>query len=106
MKKKILQKKNEETHIITICNNYRGISLLDITYKILAITLKNRLEKLTENSIGDYQCGFRSNRSNIDQVFIIKQIQDNSYEHNLPLHIMFIDFKQAYDSVKDIKCMK
>lgn len=27
----------------------------------------------------------------------------NSYEHNLPLHALFIDFKQAYDSINKIK---
>jgi hypothetical protein len=44
------------------CNNYRGISLLNITYKIFAILLYNRLSKIIEPEIGNYQMGLRPNR--------------------------------------------
>ena len=44
-------------------NNYRGISLVNITYKIFAILLYNCLSKIVEPAIGNYQTGFRTNRS-------------------------------------------
>jgi hypothetical protein len=44
------------------CNNYRGISLLPTTYKILSNILLSRLTPYAEEIIGDYQCGFRHNR--------------------------------------------
>lgn len=83
----------------TVCSNYRGIALLDIAYKILAICLRNRLKTESEKYLGEYQAGFRSNRSTMDQVFTLKLILANSLEYNLQLHLLFIDYKQAYDSI-------
>jgi len=48
----------------TDCNEYRGISLFSTTYKILSNILRSRLIPYAEEIIGDYQCGFRRNRSN------------------------------------------
>ena len=45
----------------TKCNNYRGISLLPTTYKILSNILLSRLIPYAEEIMGDYQCGFRHN---------------------------------------------
>lgn len=41
-----------------------------------------------------------SGRSTIDHIFTLKQIIEKYYEFNKPLHFIFIDFKQTYDSVK------
>lgn len=78
----------------------------DVTYKILATLIKNKLVSYIERAIGDYQCGFRQNRSVTDQIFTLKQIMNHSFDHNLPLHILFIDFKQAYDSIKKRKLIE
>ena len=40
------------------CTNYRGISLLPTTYKILSNNLLSRLTPYAEEIIGDHQCGF------------------------------------------------
>jgi hypothetical protein len=56
------------------CNNYRGISLLPTTYKILSNILLSRLVPYAKEIIGDYQCGFRRNRSTIDHIFFIRQM--------------------------------
>jgi hypothetical protein len=47
------------------CNNYRGISLLPTTYKILSNILLSNLIPYAEEVIGVHQCGFRHNRSTI-----------------------------------------
>jgi hypothetical protein len=42
----------------TDCNNYRGLSLLSTTYKILSNILLSRLGPYTDEIIEDHQCGF------------------------------------------------
>jgi hypothetical protein len=80
------------------CNNYRGVSLLNITYKSFAILLYNRLSEIIEPEIGNYQMGFRRNRSTIN-IFIVRQIYEKCHEYNIELHNIFVDFSQAFDTV-------
>jgi hypothetical protein len=56
----------------TDCSNYRGVSLLSTSYKILANILLSRLSPYIDEIIGDHQCGFRRNRSTTDQIFCIR----------------------------------
>ena len=72
----------------------------------MATILKKRLDKLSEKIIGDYQCGFRKGRSTTDQIFMLKQSLIQRYEYNKPTHLLFIDFKSAYDSVHRRKMLK
>ena len=81
------------------CSNYRVITLLNVTYKVLSGTLYNRSAEYAEEILGDSQCGFRTNRSTIDHIFTIRQTQEKAYEYNIQLHNLYIDFKQALDSV-------
>ena len=53
---------------ITDYSNYRGITLLPTTYKILSNILLSSLTPYAEEIIGDYQCGFRRNRSSTDHI--------------------------------------
>lgn len=48
--------------------------------------------------LGEYECGFQSNRST-DELFAVRQMMEKFYEHDTDLHFLFIDFKQAFDSV-------
>jgi len=84
----------------TDCSNYRGISLLPTTYKILSNILLSRLIPYAKKIIGDHQCGFRRNRSTIDHIFCIRQILDKKWEYNEEVHQLFIDIKKAYDLVR------
>lgn len=56
-----------------ICNNYRGIALLNVTYKMLAYYLLDRIKPIAEEIIGDYQGSFRPNTFTTDQIFVIRQ---------------------------------
>ena len=64
-------KKDEETN----SSNYRGITLLSTTYKILSKLLLLRPAPYAEEVIGDHQCGFALNRSTNDPIFCIRQIR-------------------------------
>jgi hypothetical protein len=67
----------------TDCNNYRGITLLSTAYKISSNIL---LARLICQIIGDHQCGFRRNRSTMDQIFYIRQILEKKCEYNGTVH--------------------
>jgi hypothetical protein len=58
----------------TRCNNYRGFSLLSTTYKILSNILLAWLNPYVNEIVWHHQCGFRRNRSSMDQIFYIPQI--------------------------------
>jgi hypothetical protein len=46
----------------TDCSNYRGISLLSTSYKILSNILLSRLSPYIDEIIGDHQCVFRRDK--------------------------------------------
>ncbi|XP_055386749.1 uncharacterized protein LOC129615538 [Condylostylus longicornis] len=82
-----------------ICNNYRGISLLNTGYKVFTNVLYDKINLFAEEILGDYQCGFRQNRSTTDQCFILCQIFEKFFEYSIDIHCVFVDFKQAFDSI-------
>lgn len=90
-----LHKKGSKTDV----NNYRGISLLPVTYKIFSKLLLNRLEPQIDSKLGEYQGGFRRNRSCIEQILSIKLILKYYNARPKNIFISFIDFQKAYDSV-------
>lgn len=90
-----IHKKNDPLN----CNNYRGIALLNIAYKILSMILLKRILPLAEATIGEYQCGFRRGRSTVDQILVLRQLCEKAWEFNRDLHILFLDCIKAYDSV-------
>ena len=82
------------------CLNYRGISILNTAYQILSTILCERLKPYLSSIIGPYQCGFRPRKSTVDQVSTLRQILEKTHEFNIDIHLLFIDFKQAYDSIR------
>ena len=48
-----------------VCDNYRGIALLNITSKIFSRIILNRIQELIDHQLLETQSGFRTNRSNI-----------------------------------------
>jgi hypothetical protein len=84
----------------TECSNYRGLSLLSTSYKIVSNNLLSRLILYADEIIADHQCGFRRNRSTTDHILYIRQILEKKWEYNGTVHQLFIDFKKAYVSVR------
>ena len=82
------------------CSNCRGVSLLNTAYNILSNILFARISPFAENIIGNYQCGFRKNRSTTNQIFMLRQILEKTKEFGIETHHLFIDFKSAYDTIK------
>ena len=84
----------------SLCDNYRGISLLSVAGKILARVIINRINlHLTDLVCSESQCGFRKGRGTTDMVFCLRQLQEKSREHRKPLYMAFIDLTKAFDTV-------
>ena len=81
------------------CNNYRGISLLGIVGKVFARVILVRLQKLAERVYPESQYGFRAERSTVDMVFSLRQLQEKCREQQMPLYVAFIDLTKAFDLV-------
>ena len=58
-----------------------------------------RLQKLADRVYPESQCGFRSERSTIDMIFSLRQLQEKCREQNQPLYVAFIDLTKAFDLV-------
>jgi sorting nexin-29 len=89
-----------------ISSNYRPITLLNIAYKKFTIILNNRLSRILETKLSDVQSGFTPNRSTLYNIFIVRQTFEKCYEYNIDLHNMFIDYTQAFDSIKINKVLE
>jgi hypothetical protein len=84
----------------TYCSNYRGISLLSTTYKILSNIPLSVLTPQAEEIIGDRQCGFRCNSLTTDHIFCIRKILEKKWQYIEAVLQLYKDFKKAYDSVR------
>lgn len=76
--------------------------MLSSAYKIYAEVLRNRLEKKTEdrNLLPENQCGFRKERSNLENVFILSHlVQREKKKKEDKVYAVFIDLKTAFDKV-------
>ena len=74
--------------------------MLSVCYKVLIIIIKDEIEPFIEQNLSESQCGFRKNRSPSNCLFTILQIMGKCREMDKDVYQLFIDFKQAYDSVK------
>ncbi|PSN36944.1 hypothetical protein C0J52_20054, partial [Blattella germanica] len=83
----------------TLCHNYRGITLLNIIYKIFSVILFKKIRPYAEKQIKVYQCGFKAGKSTIDQIHTLRQILQKLREFKIHTYHLFIDFKAAYDSI-------
>ncbi|CAH1274782.1 Hypp9326 [Branchiostoma lanceolatum] len=92
----VLPKKGDSTY----CSNNRGITLRSTASKLFQIIVLGRINKGLESLLRENQCGFRKNRSCIDQIYSLQTIIHKTIEYNIPLYINFIDFKAAFDSIK------
>jgi len=67
------------------------------------MALLRRLEIYAEDILIEYQSGFRRGKSTTNYIFMLKQITEKFYKYNKDLHIRFVDFKQAFDSINRVQ---
>ncbi|XP_037944422.1 uncharacterized protein LOC119677223 [Teleopsis dalmanni] len=81
------------------CSNWRGITLLNVAYKVIAQILHKRLTSAVEPTLRAEQAGFRHNRSCDDHINSLRIIVEQSSEWRSPLYLLFIDFKRSFDTL-------
>ena len=84
---------------LTVCNNYRGITLLSVPSKVFTRTIINRLYDEVNKQLRQEQAGFRRERGTTEQIFILRNIIEQSIEWQSSLYVNFVDFEKAFDSV-------
>ena len=79
--------------------NYRGVSLLSVPGKVFTYVFLMRMKTEIDSLLQDNQAGFQQNRSTIDQIFTLQCIVERCIDFKLPLHIHFVDYQKAFDSI-------
>ena len=71
---KVLHKQKDRSD----CNNYRGISLVAHSGKVLLKVVASRICNYCEAKgiLPEEQCGFRPTRSTIDMLFVVRRLQE------------------------------
>ena len=84
------------------CNNFRGISLINVIGKILERVIQNRFVTYCEDTprvLPTSQFGFRSARSTQDCILLSRLISSSAKEMQCNLYKCFVDLSKAYDKV-------
>ena len=80
--------------------SYRPISLLCVLpYKILERLIYAHIEPLIDQLLPKEQAGFRRGKSTVDQVVLLTQNIEDSFEAKKKAGAVFIDLTAAYDTV-------
>ena len=82
-----------------ICDNYRGVALLSVPGKVLALILLERLQTIIEPQLLEAQCSFRKGCSTVDQMWVVWQVVERAKEYHTPVCMSFDDLTKAYNSV-------
>ncbi len=81
------------------CNNYRGISLLNVPGKIYGRILNERMMKISDKSVGAEHGGFQKGGGCVDQIFAVKILVEKYLEKDRRLFAAFMDLEKVYDRV-------
>ena len=79
--------------------NYRGIMMLEVAYKVVAIILANRCYKICEGLDHENQVGFRPGRGCSDGIFNLRMAIKKRREHGCETWVFFLDLVKAFDRV-------
>jgi len=72
---------------------------LSVPSKIFTRVIINRLYDEVNRLLRSEQAGFRRGRSTTEQIFILRNIIEQSIEWQSSIYINFVDFEKAFDSV-------
>lgn len=71
------------------CENYRGITILCVAYKIIALILTKKLRTFLNNIVGSYQAGFVKGKSTLITSYQIFNLR--GYPLSVTLFVFFLE---------------
>ena len=77
------------------CSNYRTITLISHTSKVMLKILRARLQGYVNHELPDVQAGFRKGRGTRDQIAKICQIIEKAREFQKNIYFCFIDYAKV-----------
>nr|VZH95884.1 unnamed protein product [Spirometra erinaceieuropaei] len=83
----------------TRCENFCGITLIDVASKIFAVVVLRRFQTVHDSRTGPNQAGFRAGRGCADQIFTLRRILKFRDSHQQPTVVCFNEFAAAFDYV-------
>ena len=92
----ILPKSNKQREYL---KNWRPISLLNVSYKILSSCIANRLKVVLPYLIHQDQKGFLAGRYIGENTRLVYDILQTVKQNNIPGMLLIIDFEKAFDSI-------
>ena len=81
------------------CSNYRTVSLISHTSKVMLKILQARLQQYVNHEIPDVQASFRKGRGARDQITNIHWIIKKVREFKKNIYFCFIDYAKVFDCV-------
>ena len=84
---------------VEVPKSYRPISLLCVPYKILERLIYARIESIVDLLLPGEQAGFRHGKSTVNQVVLLTQNIEDSFEAKKKAGAVFVDLTAAYDTV-------
>ena len=79
--------------------NWRPIAILNVSYKLMARMVYNRLHMTLEKHQPDEQFGFRPKRSTTDALLILEHVVGTSVKCNADLWFASLDLRKAFDRI-------
>jgi len=92
---KLIPKKGDNTSI----KNWRPISLLNCSYKIISRAINNRLKKFSDKILGRAQKGFSNTRKIHEVIINVTEAIAESNANNRPMAVLALDQAKAFDSI-------
>jgi hypothetical protein len=94
-----LSKKNNAVR----CSDFRTMSLICHTSKIMLRVLTKRLDTKAKHLLGRNQFGFVKGYGTRDAIGIMRSLCERSFDHENNVNICFVDFEKAFDRVDCVK---
>lgn len=81
------------------CSNLRPITLLNVSRKVLSLTLLHRIQSKLEPVIPNYQSGFRPGRSTTDIIWAKRWLISMVVTFDVEIHLLGIDLTRAFGTI-------